>query len=54
MKRTRSASHSIELWICLLRSWLLDEYLSQTALTEDNIDTLNQRLQPLVRLFESK
>ncbi|XP_019730064.1 HEAT repeat-containing protein 1 isoform X2 [Hippocampus comes] len=34
--------------------WLLDDYLSQTALTEDNIDTLNQRLQPLVRLFESK
>ncbi|XP_077406288.1 HEAT repeat-containing protein 1 isoform X2 [Vanacampus margaritifer] len=33
---------------------LLDDYLSQTELTEDNIHTLNQRLQPLVRLFESK
>ncbi|XP_057682312.1 HEAT repeat-containing protein 1 isoform X2 [Corythoichthys intestinalis] len=33
---------------------LLDEYMSQTELSEDNISTLNQRLQPLVRLFESK
>ncbi|XP_077357877.1 HEAT repeat-containing protein 1 isoform X2 [Festucalex cinctus] len=33
---------------------LLDDYLSQSELTEDNVDTLNHRLQPLVRLFESK
>ncbi|XP_061612470.1 HEAT repeat-containing protein 1 [Phyllopteryx taeniolatus] len=33
---------------------LLDDYLSQTELSEDNISALNRRLQPLVRLFESK
>ncbi|XP_037133916.1 HEAT repeat-containing protein 1 isoform X2 [Syngnathus acus] len=33
---------------------LLDDYLSQTELAADNVDTLNRRLQPLVRLFESK
>ncbi|XP_077481923.1 HEAT repeat-containing protein 1 [Stigmatopora argus] len=33
---------------------LLDDYMSQEDLSEDNILTLNQRLQPLVRLFESK
>ncbi|XP_034049132.1 HEAT repeat-containing protein 1 isoform X2 [Thalassophryne amazonica] len=33
---------------------LLDEYLSQTELCEENLCTLNQRLSPLVQLFESK
>ncbi|XP_077595114.1 HEAT repeat-containing protein 1 [Stigmatopora nigra] len=33
---------------------LLDDYMSQEELSDENILTLNQRLQPLVRLFESK
>lgn len=33
---------------------LLDEYLSQTELSAENISALDQRLLPLVRLFESK
>ncbi|XP_054622687.1 HEAT repeat-containing protein 1 [Dunckerocampus dactyliophorus] len=33
---------------------LLNEYLSQTELTDEVVSTLNQRMQPLVRLFESK
>nr|XP_057922061.1 HEAT repeat-containing protein 1 isoform X2 [Doryrhamphus excisus] len=33
---------------------MLNEYLSQTELTDDVVSALNQRLQPLVRLFESK
>uniref|UniRef100_A0A8D3DWG2 HEAT repeat-containing protein 1 n=1 Tax=Scophthalmus maximus TaxID=52904 RepID=A0A8D3DWG2_SCOMX len=33
---------------------LLDEYLSQTELSAENLSTLDQRLLPLVRLFESR
>uniref|UniRef100_A0A7N6BI18 HEAT repeat-containing protein 1 n=1 Tax=Anabas testudineus TaxID=64144 RepID=A0A7N6BI18_ANATE len=33
---------------------LLDEYLSQTELSAENLSALNQRLLPLVRLFESR
>ncbi|XP_061886702.1 HEAT repeat-containing protein 1 isoform X2 [Entelurus aequoreus] len=33
---------------------LLDDYMSQTELSEEDVSALNQRLQPLVRLFESK
>ncbi|KAM9838096.1 HEAT repeat-containing protein 1 [Aulostomus maculatus] len=33
---------------------LLDEFLSQTELSADNVSALRQRLLPLVRLFESK
>uniref|UniRef100_A0A3Q1EQT7 HEAT repeat-containing protein 1 n=1 Tax=Acanthochromis polyacanthus TaxID=80966 RepID=A0A3Q1EQT7_9TELE len=33
---------------------LLDEYLSQTELSAENLSALDQRLLPLVRLFESK
>ncbi|XP_029933931.1 HEAT repeat-containing protein 1 isoform X2 [Myripristis murdjan] len=33
---------------------LLDEYLSQSETSEQHITSLNQRLLPLVRLFESK
>uniref|UniRef100_A0A3P8SR54 HEAT repeat-containing protein 1 n=1 Tax=Amphiprion percula TaxID=161767 RepID=A0A3P8SR54_AMPPE len=33
---------------------LLDEYLSQTELCAENLSALDQRLLPLVRLFESK
>ncbi|XP_061782683.1 HEAT repeat-containing protein 1 isoform X2 [Nerophis lumbriciformis] len=33
---------------------LLDDYMSQTELSEEDVSALNKRLQPLVRLFESK
>ncbi|XP_034534761.1 HEAT repeat-containing protein 1 isoform X2 [Notolabrus celidotus] len=33
---------------------LLDQYLSQTGLSDENLSTLDQRLLPLVRLFESR
>uniref|UniRef100_UPI003AB09606 HEAT repeat-containing protein 1 n=1 Tax=Centroberyx gerrardi TaxID=166262 RepID=UPI003AB09606 len=33
---------------------LIDEYLSQNQLTDEHVAALNQRLLPLVRLFESK
>lgn len=33
---------------------LLDEYLSQTELSVENMSALDQRLLPLVHLFESK
>lgn len=33
---------------------LLDEYLSQTELSDENLQVLDQRLLPLVRLFESR
>ncbi|KAF0025957.1 hypothetical protein F2P81_022838 [Scophthalmus maximus] len=33
---------------------LLDEYLSQTEFSAENLSTLDQRLLPLVRLFESR
>ncbi|XP_029986214.1 HEAT repeat-containing protein 1 [Sphaeramia orbicularis] len=33
---------------------LLDQYLSQTPVSDESISSLNQRLLPLIRLFESK
>uniref|UniRef100_A0A667YWY1 HEAT repeat-containing protein 1 n=1 Tax=Myripristis murdjan TaxID=586833 RepID=A0A667YWY1_9TELE len=39
---------------CVCFSLLLDEYLSQSETSEQHITSLNQRLLPLVRLFESK
>ncbi|KAM6964387.1 LOW QUALITY PROTEIN: HEAT repeat-containing protein 1 [Tautogolabrus adspersus] len=33
---------------------LMDEYLSQTELSSENLSTLDKRLLPLVRLFESR
>lgn len=33
---------------------LLEEYLSQSRLSAEGVAALNQRLLPLVRLFESK
>uniref|UniRef100_A0A667YWZ9 HEAT repeat-containing protein 1 n=1 Tax=Myripristis murdjan TaxID=586833 RepID=A0A667YWZ9_9TELE len=44
---TQSLNH-----VCLFL--LLDEYLSQSETSEQHITSLNQRLLPLVRLFESK
>ncbi|XP_061667288.1 HEAT repeat-containing protein 1 isoform X2 [Syngnathoides biaculeatus] len=38
----------------LVARLLLDDYLSQAEVSEDQISALNRRLQPLVRLFESK
>lgn len=38
----------------LFFSLFLDEYVSLTELSEENMTTLNQRLQPLIRLLESR
>uniref|UniRef100_A0AAQ5ZYX5 HEAT repeat-containing protein 1 n=1 Tax=Amphiprion ocellaris TaxID=80972 RepID=A0AAQ5ZYX5_AMPOC len=40
--------------LCFSFRLLLDEYLSQTELSAENLSALDQRLLPLVRLFESK
>uniref|UniRef100_A0A671WPT1 HEAT repeat-containing protein 1 n=1 Tax=Sparus aurata TaxID=8175 RepID=A0A671WPT1_SPAAU len=40
--------------LLLLLSLLLDEYLSQTELSAENMAAFNQRLLPLVRLLESR
>ncbi|XP_028989805.1 HEAT repeat-containing protein 1 [Betta splendens] len=34
--------------------WMLDKYLSQTEISDENISSLNKRLVPLVRLFECR
>uniref|UniRef100_A0A8P4GR60 HEAT repeat-containing protein 1 n=1 Tax=Dicentrarchus labrax TaxID=13489 RepID=A0A8P4GR60_DICLA len=40
--------------LCSSRRSLLDEYLSQTELSADNMSALDRRLLPLVRLLESR
>lgn len=44
----------IEMSLFLFFSLFLDEYVSLTELSDENMITLNQRLQPLLRLLESR
>lgn len=44
----------IEISLFLFFSLFLDEYVSLTELSDENMTTLNQRLQPLIRLLESR
>lgn len=46
--------HVFSLLPCLSRRLLLDEYLSQSERSPEELSALDQRLLPLVRLFESK
>lgn len=44
----------VELSMFLFFSLFLDEYVSLRELSDENMTTLKQRLQPLIRLLESR